>query len=190
MASTLNALDGIITSNMAIVPTDQGLDYGKINAYASGTTQLVLDISAYFAPLPTLSITTTSLPGGTINVPYSSTLAATGGEPPYSWSCYGWQFAAGTGIEFGWNDLWDAHGGRNIQLHSAGDRHPSEYGQRNVEHHHPDWVTGHHHDPVACGNRKRSVQRHPRRQWRNATLYVEHHLGHVADRLEPGTAAA
>ncbi|MGA3213501.1 MAG: choice-of-anchor tandem repeat GloVer-containing protein [Terriglobales bacterium] len=44
--STLNALDGVITSNMAIVPTTNG----KIDAYASGTTQLVLDISAYFAP--------------------------------------------------------------------------------------------------------------------------------------------
>jgi YVTN family beta-propeller protein len=46
LASTLNALDGTITSNMAIVPTINGY----IDAYASGLTQLVLDISAYFAP--------------------------------------------------------------------------------------------------------------------------------------------
>jgi hypothetical protein len=46
LASTLNALDGAITSNMAIVPTTNGY----IDAYASGLTQLVLDISAYFAP--------------------------------------------------------------------------------------------------------------------------------------------
>ena len=44
--STLNALDGAITSNMAIVP---GFD-GKVDAYASGLTQLILDISSYFAP--------------------------------------------------------------------------------------------------------------------------------------------
>ncbi len=44
--STLNAIDGWITSNMAIVPTHNG----KIDAYASGTTQLILDISSYFAP--------------------------------------------------------------------------------------------------------------------------------------------
>ena len=44
--STLNALDGAITSNMAIVPTTNG----EIDAFASGTTQLVLDISSYFAP--------------------------------------------------------------------------------------------------------------------------------------------
>jgi hypothetical protein len=46
VVSTLNAEDGDITSNMAIVPNKDG----KTNAYASGTTQLVLDISAYFAP--------------------------------------------------------------------------------------------------------------------------------------------
>jgi uncharacterized repeat protein (TIGR03803 family) len=44
--STLNAYDGFITSNMAIVPTNNG----SIDAYAAGLTQLILDISGYFAP--------------------------------------------------------------------------------------------------------------------------------------------
>ena len=44
--STLNAVDGAITSNMAIVPTTNGL----IDAYSSNLTQLILDISGYFAP--------------------------------------------------------------------------------------------------------------------------------------------
>jgi hypothetical protein len=44
--STLNALDGSITNNMAIVPSSNG----KVDAYASGITQLILDISSYFAP--------------------------------------------------------------------------------------------------------------------------------------------
>ena len=44
--STLNAVDGFITSNMAIVPTTDG----SIDAYAQGLTQLILDISGYFAP--------------------------------------------------------------------------------------------------------------------------------------------
>jgi len=44
--STLNAVDGFITSNMAIVPTTNG----SIDAYAQGLTQLILDISGYFAP--------------------------------------------------------------------------------------------------------------------------------------------
>ncbi len=45
--STLNAYDGVVTSNMAIVPAGTG---GKIDAYAYGLTQLILDISSYFAP--------------------------------------------------------------------------------------------------------------------------------------------
>ena len=46
LVSTLNAMDGSITYNMAIVPTTNG----NVDAYASGITQLILDISSYFAP--------------------------------------------------------------------------------------------------------------------------------------------
>ena len=46
VVSTLNALDGSITNNMAIVPSTNG----KVDAFASGLTQLILDISSYFAP--------------------------------------------------------------------------------------------------------------------------------------------
>jgi probable HAF family extracellular repeat protein len=46
VVSTLNAADGWVTSNMAIVPNVNG----KIDAYAAGMTQLILDISSYFAP--------------------------------------------------------------------------------------------------------------------------------------------
>ncbi len=44
--STLNALDGAVTSNMAIVPNSDG----SIDAFATSLTQLILDISSYFAP--------------------------------------------------------------------------------------------------------------------------------------------
>jgi hypothetical protein len=44
--STLNAYDGDVTSNMAIVGTKDG----SIDAFASNPTQLILDITAYFAP--------------------------------------------------------------------------------------------------------------------------------------------
>ena len=44
--STLNAKDGAVTSNMAIVPNTDG----KTDAWAQGSTQLILDISGYFAP--------------------------------------------------------------------------------------------------------------------------------------------
>ena len=46
LVSTLNAADGSITNNMAIVPTNNG----KVDAFANGLTQLILDISSYFAP--------------------------------------------------------------------------------------------------------------------------------------------
>ena len=44
--STLNASDGAITSNMAIVPTTNG----SVDAFSTDQTQLLLDISSYFAP--------------------------------------------------------------------------------------------------------------------------------------------
>jgi uncharacterized repeat protein (TIGR03803 family) len=46
--STLNAYDGAVTSNMAIVPAG---NQGKVDAFAAyGLTSLILDISSYFAP--------------------------------------------------------------------------------------------------------------------------------------------
>jgi len=47
-SSTLNAFDGQVTANLAIVP-DDGLGIG---AFASSPTHLVLDVSGYFATLP------------------------------------------------------------------------------------------------------------------------------------------
>ncbi len=44
--STLNAYDGVIASNMAIVPTVNG----SINAFAANPTQLILDLFGYYAP--------------------------------------------------------------------------------------------------------------------------------------------
>jgi Chitobiase/beta-hexosaminidase C-terminal domain len=44
--STLNAYDGAITSNMAIVPTTNG----EIDTYSPGPGNLILDLSSYFAP--------------------------------------------------------------------------------------------------------------------------------------------
>jgi hypothetical protein len=46
IVSTLNASDGAVTSNMAIVPTQNGF----IDSFAFDPTQLIVDIFAYFAP--------------------------------------------------------------------------------------------------------------------------------------------
>ncbi|HVP10144.1 MAG TPA: hypothetical protein VMV94_03040, partial [Phycisphaerae bacterium] len=45
VVSTLNAIDGAITSNLAIVPTTNG----SISAWATNPTHLILDIAGYFA---------------------------------------------------------------------------------------------------------------------------------------------
>jgi hypothetical protein len=46
VVSTLNAYDGDVTSNMAIVPTRNT----EISAFATNNTYLVLDLFGYFAP--------------------------------------------------------------------------------------------------------------------------------------------
>src|SRR5579862_7166820 len=54
------------------------------------------------AQSPPLAIGTSSLPGGTVGVPYSQTLFATGGIAPYSWTASnlpaGLQLGAGSGV--------------------------------------------------------------------------------------------
>ena len=46
LVATLNAIDGAITSNIALVPTTNG----SVSVFASGPTDLVLDIFGFFAP--------------------------------------------------------------------------------------------------------------------------------------------
>jgi hypothetical protein len=46
LAATLNAGDGAVTSNMAIIPTNNG----SVSAFALNPTHLVLDFFGYFAP--------------------------------------------------------------------------------------------------------------------------------------------
>ena len=46
VVSTLNAIDGAAASNLAIVSSTNG----SIDAFAYNQTQLILDISSYFAP--------------------------------------------------------------------------------------------------------------------------------------------
>ena len=81
VVSTLNASDGAVTSNMALVPTLNG----SIDAFASNETNLILDISSYFAPI-TPQILTANLPAGVEGSFYTSTLQAAGGFPPYTWT--------------------------------------------------------------------------------------------------------
>ena len=79
VVSTLNALDGAITSNLALAPTNNG----SISSFASSLTQLVLDIFGYFAPLPTSGGTITvsnATVGANLQVPVTITFS----PPPAS----------------------------------------------------------------------------------------------------------
>ncbi|MBV8846305.1 MAG: hypothetical protein JO307_26160, partial [Bryobacterales bacterium] len=75
--STLNALDGVIASNMALVPAASG----GITAYASDSTDLILDLFGYFAPPPpppTVQLTDVTQSGPYYFVGDSFTLTVTG----------------------------------------------------------------------------------------------------------------
>jgi len=95
VVSTLNAYDGAVTSNMAIVPTLNG----DVDAYAYNPGWLIMDVFGYFAPIVPLNITTTSLPGGTVNYTYLTTLAAAGGVLPYHWSLVSGSLPPGLGLD-------------------------------------------------------------------------------------------
>ncbi len=90
LVATLNAQDGSVTSNMAIVPTVNG----SISAFASNPTHLILDISGYFAPV-TVGTGTITVSSATVGVnledaititfnpalPVDTTLTITSGNP-------------------------------------------------------------------------------------------------------------
>lgn len=74
--STLNANAGPANSGSG---TGWQETISSTQSNAMGTTILTV------TP-PPLTVTPTTLPSGTVGTPYSQTLAATGGTPPYTWS--------------------------------------------------------------------------------------------------------
>src|ERR1039458_8894349 len=48
VVSTLNSLDGRIKANAAIVPAGSN---GQVSVYATDTTNVILDVNGYFAPV-------------------------------------------------------------------------------------------------------------------------------------------
>jgi hypothetical protein len=89
---TLNASTGVISGT----PTAPGTsDFtAKITDATQQTAQAQLEIVID----ATLAITTTQLPSGTQNISYSTTLAASGGMPPYTWSVISGMLPAGLSL--------------------------------------------------------------------------------------------
>ena len=81
---SLNASTGAITGTPTVSVTNTPLTFqvkDSSTPQQTKTVNLTLSIAS-----ATLTITTTSLPSGQINVAYSSTLASTGGTSPFTWS--------------------------------------------------------------------------------------------------------
>jgi hypothetical protein len=83
----LNPTTGVISGT----PTGSGTSTVAISVVDSTTpTPLTATANLSLTIVPAVSITTTSpLPSGVVGAPYSVTIAATGGTPPYTWSASG-----------------------------------------------------------------------------------------------------
>ena len=68
-------------------PTVLGTTTFKVQVTDSQTPTAAVDVASKSVTVNSpLAITTSSLTGGSVNVPYTASLAASGGVPPYTWS--------------------------------------------------------------------------------------------------------
>jgi hypothetical protein len=78
---TFDAATGVL-SGTPTAPVHAAITFTATNGIGSPASQsFTLTVT-----LPPLVLTTTSLPAGTVGVPYSQALTATGGQSPYTWS--------------------------------------------------------------------------------------------------------
>jgi hypothetical protein len=82
----LNSLTGTISGTLSFAGSFSFTVQAADSQSPSATATKPLSIVVNPAPPAALNITTTSLPGGRVNVAYSQTVQATGGTQPYSWS--------------------------------------------------------------------------------------------------------
>jgi Putative Ig domain len=81
---SLNAATGAISGTPTAAVTGAALVFLVTDA-SSPLQSTSMELPLTISPLP-LSITSSALPGGQLNAPYSATLTATGGTTPYKWS--------------------------------------------------------------------------------------------------------
>ncbi len=108
----------VATVNPRGLVTAVGLGTATITATLNGVSGSTT-LSVLTNPL---TITTQSLPNGTVGTSYSTTLAASGGTTPYSWSISGGALPSGLTLNSSTGNIsWNANSGGNIQFHGSGD---------------------------------------------------------------------
>ncbi len=96
LASDLNWSTGEIVANLTVATLGSG---GAVSVYNDeGSANLIIDAFSYFGPRVPLTVTTASLPSATSGTSYSTSLAATGGVPPYSWAVTGGGLPSGLAL--------------------------------------------------------------------------------------------
>src|SRR5581483_5809907 len=80
---SLNASNGLIAGTPSAADTYNFTVQAKDASSATATQTFTVTIAPN---TPKLSITTTSLPNGTVGESYSQSISASGGTPPYTWS--------------------------------------------------------------------------------------------------------
>ena len=81
-------IDGTATNNGIVIAgtsVTDGIDLASREATTAGDRPELV-VTYRLGTAPPLAVTTASLPGATVGVPYSTTLTAGGGTPPYTWA--------------------------------------------------------------------------------------------------------
>ncbi len=94
---TLNPTSGTITGT----PTTDGSSTFTVTVTDSATPSPQTDSATFTLTIGTLDITTSALPGASQGQAYSTTLAATGGTTPYTWSLAGGSLPPGLTLSSG-----------------------------------------------------------------------------------------
>jgi len=93
---------GLTISTAGVIsgtPTTLGTTSFKVSVTDSQTPVAAVDVATEMITVnPPLSITTSSLTAGAIGVPYTASLAASGGVPPYIWSITSGSLPAGLSL--------------------------------------------------------------------------------------------
>ena len=92
---TLGANNGVISGT----PTTAGTSNFTVQVGDSESPPATTTAALSITILSPLLITTSSLPPGAVNDPYSATLTAAGGLPPYTWSIISGSLSAGLSLD-------------------------------------------------------------------------------------------